>query len=48
MFENRIIVRFCFETKFVISFVDSFFFFFNRIEGIVVDNEREFLKIGKL
>lgn len=48
MFENRIIVRFCFETKFVISFVHSFFFFFNRIEGIVVDNEREFLKIGKL
>lgn len=28
MFENRIIVRLCFETKFVISFVDSFFFFF--------------------
>lgn len=29
MFENRIIVRLCFETKFVISFVDSFFFFFS-------------------
>lgn len=46
MFENRIIVRFCFETKFPSLIL--FFFFFNRIEGIVVDNEREFLKIGKL